>query len=105
MKPSNPQALADILVLSQEMKQSAELFEWGRVQAQEEQRQLLIQTCFPLGDAVPDAETVAEQLRQIIDLDRQVMVMVARGRNEAGSAIDKMNQGRTAIQAYQKTGN
>ena len=104
MIPSNPQTLADILVLSQEMKRSAELFEWGRVQAQDEQRQLLIQTCFPLDDALPDPKRAAEQLRQIIDLDRQVMVMASAAREETGDALSRMNRGRAASQAYEQAG-
>lgn len=104
MASSNPQTLAEILVLSQEMKCSAELFEWDRVQAQDEQRQRLIQACFPLDGTLPDPERAMEQLRQIIDLDRQVMAMAGAAREEAGEALGSINQGRLATEAYGQVG-
>jgi len=104
MTPSRPHILSEILALSQQLRQLAAGSKWDQVQVLEAQRQPLIQACFPLDDALPDAERMAEQLRQIIDLDRQVVAMAGAAREEAGEALNKMGRGRVATQAYAQTG-
>ena len=94
------QLLPEILRLSLCMREQAEASMWDQVRQQEAQRQKLIAACFPLDGSIPDKQAAADQIREIIDLDRQIVSMLEETRQEVGGVLSNLNQGRRAIGQY-----
>ena len=98
------QLLPEILRLSQNMHQQAELSMWDQVRLQEVRRQKLIDVCFPLDGSIRDKEEAADQIRSIIDLDRRIVGMLEQSRQEIGAELGRLHQGRHATRQYRAVG-
>jgi len=104
MQTPNPGPVSDLLSLSERMLESARRADWDEVQALEARRRPMLETCFPLLEPPPDAAGMAQQIRRIIDLDRQVLALAGRAREEAGAALGDISRGRLATEVYGRVG-
>lgn len=98
--PDSASLLTSIVRLTQEMRQCALDSDWESVQDKEQQRQALIERCFPLDDSFANPAYAFETIREIIELDRSVMSMAAFTRETIEAGVSKIKLGRQATQAY-----
>lgn len=66
----------------------------------------MIEQAFPLNlgaTAVGPADDAARRIREILDLDQQLMQLALVQQQEIGKTLGKLNQGRVATRAYQDT--
>ncbi len=92
--------LQSIVELTRQMRERAEAQQWETVQQLEERRRPLIAAAFPVRHPIASPDEVAEAVREIIELDRQTMSLGNGLKNEMGSLLGQINQGRHATRAY-----
>ncbi len=97
-------SLSQILELSQRMLLSAKGGDWEDVVRLEEERHHLIEQIFPLNPKAADADSDAAALREILAMDSQVAKLGVEAKEEARGILAKLQKGRRAAHAYQKTG-
>jgi hypothetical protein len=100
--------LGQIITLSEQMLSLARQGEWERLTERQVERQQMIEQVFPLDlgamAAGPvGADGAARQIREILDLDKQLMRLARAQQQEIGQTLGKLNQGRVATRAYQET--
>lgn len=98
------QLLDEILEVTNQMRFQAAAEEWDLLRQSEQRRQRLIADCFPLDDQISDPARAAEQIQQIIELDRSIMAMAGAARIDLSTTLSKLKQGRQATLAYRQTG-
>jgi hypothetical protein len=97
------QLLPEILRLSQAMRTEGSRADWEKVRELEQSRRALIADCFPLPEEY-DSPRAGDQIREIIDLSREVIEMAEQERLATSEAIGNLNKGRHASQAYLQAG-
>lgn len=90
--------LHSALVWAREMLREAEGENWEAVIAAEAERQRLIVACFET--AGHDDQTVVEQIRELLAIDRQIMALARAGMADLRAALDALGRGRAARRAY-----
>jgi len=103
MSESN-QLLPEIVRLSQAMRMEGRRADWEKVRELEHRRRGLIATCFPLPASEHDPQWAGDQIREIIDLSREVIEMAEQERLATSASLGKLNKGRQASQAYHRVG-
>ena len=104
MSGTGQNPLSVILELSHRMLQQAQAGEWDDVLRDEEERRGVIEQAFPLSQALATAPSTAELLKRIIECDNRVMELGAKAQDEAKGMLTRLQKGRRATAAYQKTG-
>ncbi len=94
--------LQQIVQLSRRMHEMAEAGDWGAVAGLEVERQGLIGDCFAQESPFQDTELAARRIGQIIDLDRRLIEISTAQKHQVGAALNKLQQARTAINAYEE---
>ncbi len=93
-------ALAAILTLSEQMLQTARAEDWFGVADQEARRRQLLAAVFAAPQAF-DAVALKAMIRQVLELDRDIMMLVEAGRRALGGELELLQQGQRASAAYQ----
>lgn len=89
-----------LLNLSEAMLRKAKDGSWDEVMALEAERHSLIKVFFS-GPVMPgDAEAVADGIRAILAIDKELMEMGAIKRFDLLQALQEMDQGKKAVKAY-----
>ena len=104
MKTKSAILLPEILSLSQKMGEEAKGGEWEKVGELEQERQKLIESCFPLDESIEDPRLAGEQIKSIIELDKQLMALAKTQQQTLSDTLAKLSQGRQATKAYQDIG-
>lgn len=91
---------SQLLSLSEAMLRKAKDGLWDEVMALETERYSLIKIFFS-GPVMPgDAEAVADGIRTILAIDKELMEMGAVKRFDLLQALQEMDQGKKAVKAY-----
>jgi hypothetical protein len=98
--PDRPAQWQEILALSGEMLESARSGAWPRVTEAARRRRERVEAFFSLPVAPHEAEWVAEGIRQVLDLDRELLGLVQAGREECSAAVVHLRKGRESRNAY-----
>lgn len=93
-------ALAAILTLTEQMLQSARAEDWFGVADQEMRRRQLLAEVFAAPEAF-DAIALKAMIRQVLEFDRDIMMLVEAGRRALGGELELLRQGQRATVAYQ----
>lgn len=78
----------------------AEKAEWDQVGELQRQRLQLMEKIFPLDVQNINQSETAEQIKAILDFDKQLMHLASAQQKEIGTVLGKLNQGRQATKAY-----
>lgn len=90
----------DIMRLTHDMARQADAGEWDEVLRRETERRKAMEAFFAHGVSPADAEKLAEGMRELMALDKDVMVCCRRARDEAAEAATALGVGRRAQAAY-----
>ena len=99
MTASRHQLLDDALAMSERMASLGDDGEWDAVIALEPKRRGLLEQAF--ATHVPADEFVAERVRAILDLDKQLLEQSIEARGRIAEELGKTSKGRKASNAYQ----
>lgn len=103
MTTSRHQLLNDALAMSQRMAALGEAGDWEAVIDLEPQRRELLEQAF--ATHAPVDSVIAERVRVILELDRQLMTQSIEARDRVAGEISRASRGRKATNAYQAAGN
>ena len=78
--------------------------EWENVRELEQERQKLIDSCFPLDESTENPQLASEQIKSILELDKQLMALAKNQQQTLSDTLAKLSQGRQATKAYQDVG-
>lgn len=92
--------LKEILDITHEMLGSAREGEWTTVIEQEAQRQKVMHEFFSKKVSVREAEIVAAGIRQILDIDKQVMELGKNRMLHLSGQVTGVRKGQKAQKAY-----
>lgn len=92
--------LQNILEITRKMRECALDSDWETVQDKEQQRQGLIERCFPLDKSIVNPANASGLIQEIVELDRSVMSLAAFTREEIEVSFGKLKLGRQATHAY-----
>lgn len=90
--------------MTKKMGEEAGGGEWDKVRELEQERQKLIDSCFPLDESIADPRLAGGQIKSIIELDQQLMALAKTQQQTLADTLAKLNQGRQATKAYQDVG-
>lgn len=97
----NTEHLRRALQLSKAMRIAAGESEWERVVALEAERRPVIENAFTGKEDSSSSRRNAEQLvREILELDRQVMQQAGKARDSAADELANLSRGRRVVNAY-----
>lgn len=102
MTASRHQLLDDALAISERMIQFGDEGDWRAVIALETERRKLLEQAF--ATHVPLDEMVAERVRAILALDKQLMAKTVLARDGLATEISRASKGRKAATAYGSAG-
>ena len=74
--------------------------EWEEANKLEIVRHSAIQACFARGEATEDVAAATKCIQAIQQLDKEIIDISAKEKQEIGAEIKKMQYGRVAIDAY-----
>jgi len=92
------QLLDQALTFSQQMCELAEQGDWSEVIQLEAQRRQVLERAFATRE--PVTEDLAQRVRAILDLDKGLMDLSLRLRDEAAVELGQFNRSRKASNAY-----
>ncbi len=95
-------SLDKLVQLSRRMHDLAAVGDWDAVVGLEKERRDLIAACFSGDNPFQDIELAARRIAQILDLDGRLLEISAAQKTEVGAALNKLQQGRSAISAYEE---
>lgn len=101
MTANRHQLLDDALAMSERMAKLGDAGDWEAVIALEPERRELLERAF--STHVPADEFVANRVRAILDLDKQLMAQSVVARDRIATELSTSNKGRKAASAYQQT--
>lgn len=93
-------ALAAIVTLTEQMLQTARAEDWFGVADQEARRRQLLATVFAAPQAF-DAAALKAMIRQVLEFDRDILMLVEAGRRAVSGELELLQQGQRATAAYQ----
>jgi hypothetical protein len=99
MAPSRHRLLDDALAISRRMAELGDAGDWDAVIEIEPQRRSLLEQAFATHSPVD--ELVAERVRAILDLDKQLMRQSVVARDRIADELGRASKGRKATNAYQ----
>lgn len=99
MTRSREQLLDEAVRLTREMSDSAESDDWQAVIAMEAKRRHKLEQAFATHE--PLSEELAAKVRLILDLDKGLLEVSTRVRDELGDEIGQVSKGNRANHAYQ----
>lgn len=102
MVASRHQLLNDALSISERMAALGDAGDWDAVIALEPERRSLLEKAF--ATHAPADEVVADRVRAILDLDRQLMAQSVEARDRIAEELGQASKGRKATNAYQSAG-
>lgn len=89
-----------IAAMSQAILAAAQANDWDAVSALEPQRRTLMEAFFAYPVGVADADAVAQGIREVLDVDREVMVLCQQTKDALSQQMGQLTQGRRAEAAY-----
>ena len=102
MAPSRHRLLEDALDMSRRMAELGDAGDWDAVVEIEPQRRDLLEKAFATHSPVD--ELVAERVKAILELDKQLMQQSMAARDRIAAELGHANKGRKATNAYQAAG-
>lgn len=103
MGPQDREQLArELLELTQSMLAHARAGEWADLAAKEDRRQRLARDLFATPVPAEAASVVADCVRQVLDLDQELIQLTEAGREEAAKAVKNAQKGQQAASAYRR---
>ena len=99
MRVSRLQLLDDALDMSRRMASLGDAGDWDAVIELEPERRTLLEQAF--ATHAPADEVVADRVRAILDLDRQLMARSIEARDRIAEQLSQASKGRKATNAYQ----
>ena len=103
MTPSD-ELLKQILQLSERMLELARGGDWDAVLPLEKERRDLIVDCFAQGNSFRNIERATRRIQKILDMDSSLVSLGAGYRGELAAALQNLQRGRNATQAYHHCG-
>ena len=98
MNPPRAQLLEQALELTRRRLENARAGDWQPVICAEAERRLLLEQAFATRDLLDEA--LAAKVRQLLDLDRDLIEASTRARDELGGELGQITRGNRASQAY-----
>lgn len=98
MPNSRQQLLDRALEMSRRMKELGDQGQWADVIELEPQRRAVLEQAF--ATRAPVDETLAQRVREILDLDKLLMERSLQVRDEVAAELGQFNKSRKASQAY-----
>jgi hypothetical protein len=90
-----------VLRLSEQMLKAAQDQEWGMLVQIEGERRGLLHTCVARPPDDPQGRaTISWAIQQVLDIDRQIIVLGQMGRQVLAGKIQSLQTGQRARQAY-----
>lgn len=89
-----------IVAMSQQILASAQAADWGMVSSLEPQRRQLMEAFFAHQVGATEAAQVADGIRQVLDIDRDVMNLCQQAKDGLESQKTQLTQRRRADAAY-----
>lgn len=102
--PDRPAQWEEVVRLSTEMLEAAQAGQWSRVTEQARRRRERVEAFFREPVAAHEAAWVAEGIRRVLDMDRTLLELARRGREESAAAVIQLRRGRQARTAYRSCG-
>ena len=93
------QALSEVLTLSESMLKKAEADLWEELIELEQQRQLLIESTFPIDNAAENERTI---LQKIVELNKQLERQCITAKKEVQQQLLASSGKKKAMSAYQQ---
>lgn len=91
-----------LLTLTREMLELARRQDWAGLAQRELERQDVARELFASPVPREDASTVADCVRQVLDLDQELITLSEAGREDAARAMQEVRTGREAAKAYRR---
>lgn len=98
--PTEARAFGDIVALTREMLARAQSGDWETTLGLEQQRQRMLTLFFAAPVPPGDAPGVAAGIREILDIDRELMELGKQGMDELAAKLEELSSGRRAVKAY-----
>ena len=98
MLDARQQLLDQALNISRRMLELGDDEQWDQVIELEAQRRLVLERAFATRD--PVNESLAQRVREILDLDKSLMAMSLKVRDEVAAELGHFNRSRKASNAY-----
>lgn len=92
----------ELLDLTRSLLELAKAGDWVLLAAKEEERQRIARDLFATPVPPEAAPTVADCVRQVLDIDQQLLALVEAGREEAAKAMQDVKAGHKAAAAYRR---
>jgi len=93
--------LQQALQLTQKMLDSAKKQNWEALEPIEKQRQLLLQTVFPLSDDAIEVERISTDLQKLIDTNNELIAHCEKGKHSLQLQMRDAKFTQKAVTAYQ----
>lgn len=91
-----------LLTLTREMLDLARVEDWAALAACEAERQEVARDLFASPVPPEAAATVAESIREVLDIDQQLLGLVSAGREAAAKAMQDVRTGKKALDTYRR---
>jgi len=93
-------SLDQILSMTRQLHKLVSTGEWEEADKLENIRHSAIQACFASDEATKDVVVATMCIKEIQQLDKEIIEISAKARREIGAELNKIQQGRAAISAY-----
>lgn len=91
-----------LLWLTEDMRKLAKEGEWALLAQRELERQSIARDLFASPVPAEDARVVAECVRQVLDVDQDLLTLVEQGKDEAAKAMQEVQTAKKATDAYKR---
>lgn len=94
--------LSALVAISMQMLASAQLEDWERVRAAEDERRELLDMLFRTPPRDDQAELWTETLKRVLDINAQVIAVIRERKQDTASVLGALRRGRRGQAAYTK---
>jgi len=94
--------LSALVAISMQMLASAQLEDWERVRAAEDERRELLDTLFRTPPRDDQAELWTATLRRVLDINAQVIAVIRERRRDTASVLGAVRRGQRSQAEYAK---
>lgn len=91
-----------LLALSEAMLECAGAGDWPGLEPLQGERDRLARSLFAAPVPAALAEHVAARVQRVLEIDRELIASVGRGRDRAGDEVRELTRGRAGAAAYQR---
>jgi len=93
--------LEQILKMTKQLHKLASTEKWEEVDKLVKARQSCIEACFANDTSIKDIPAATKCIEEVQQLDKEIVELGVKAKRKIGAELNKIQQGRVAIDAYQ----